>query len=617
MLKNRHYGVVRRCGVLAAAVATSALLLSACSTASAATTSPSSRSHNVRITDGGIASYSLPIGEDFTWIFPFENEANAEVWDQDPEDGSWRPLYDTGPGGTTGINYSASIAERPVYSDHNRKVTITLKRGWKWSDGLPVTTSDVQFFFQLADAGARLGDWSQVVPGELPHDIAKVQYTGPYTFVIDMTQSYNPAWFTGNQLTWITPVPRQTWDRDCLKCAVGNFAATAAGADRVYKFLYGQSSDLATYSSSPLWRTVDGPWVLKSYSPITFQAVFAANKHYTGPDKPHLAGYSIYSFNSDEAELDAVRSGTVDFGYLPFSDAAAAGSFKDSGFTVKPWRTFYNEVVEYGYTGPYRHLVDQLYIRQALQHLVNEKLYIKQALHGYGMLDYGVAPDYPGSNLVSPQLRRPTYPYSVEAARRLLFSHGWGKGPGGIDVCRRPGTGKGQCGPGIARGQKLQLLYLYSTGSASMLAEVQAFATAARSAGVAVNLAGKSVTTLFSEAGICPPGPCDFGLTGYADYTWPFGQYQTLPVGDGQFGKGSFWTGGYYNATAQRLMDAAHTEPGLNRLYASENALTDEDAALFWPVSDYEVLLVKSSLHGWEPLSAYGNPRPSHWYLSR
>ncbi|HET9072441.1 MAG TPA: ABC transporter substrate-binding protein, partial [Acidimicrobiales bacterium] len=351
---------------------------------------------------GGVASYALPLGEDFSWMLPLQNQANYENYDGNVESGMWRPLFYAGGPGTTGIDYGLSIGQKPVYSQGNTVVTVNMNKGWKWSDGTPVTSADVKFFFELEAAGAKAGKYAPYVPGEMPDDIASVSYPSAYQFVVHLKKAYNPNWFTGNQLTWVYPLPRQAWDKTCASCTVGHDAATAAGAAKVFDFLYKASSSVSTYTSNPLWKTVDGPWVIKSYNATTYHTVLTANTRYTGPGKPKLAGYQIYSFSSDTAELDAVRSGTVDFGYIPFSDAGQISHFRSSGYNVEPWSYFYNEDVEFGYTGPWKALVSQLYIRQALQHLVDQPVYLKQALHGFGLPDYGIAPDYSGSKYVAP-----------------------------------------------------------------------------------------------------------------------------------------------------------------------------------------------------------------------
>jgi peptide/nickel transport system substrate-binding protein len=584
------------------------LVLAAC----AGTAAPSSVTG--KPVQGGTANYAMGVGDTFSWIFPLDNQANWEPYEQNIENGMWRPLYYPGGPGTSGIDYSRSLAYPPVYSNHDQTVTITMRRDYKWSDGTPVTTKDVQFWFQIEAAGVKLGKYAPYVSGEIPDDIKSVTYNGPYKFTIQLKRSYNPVWFTGNQLLWIFPLPRQAWDRTCATCPVGNDAATLAGAEKVYNFLYSQSEKLTTYATNPIWKVVDGPWVIHSFDPTTYHTVLCDNKAYTGPYKPRLACYGVYSFNSDTAELDAVRSGQIQFGWLPFSDVAALKTYEGLGFTFKPWYAFYNEDIEFGYTskqwGP---LVSQLYIRQALQHLVNEPLYIKTALHGYGLYEWGMVPVYP-SPYVSPMLKHPLYPYSVSAARALLTAHGWVKNSSGVDVCERPGTGASDCGAGIAKGTPLSLLFMYSTGSPSFLAQVEAFATAAKQVGVNITLDGQTTDTMYSIAGVCPPGPCKWGMAGYAGFMWDYGQSSLVPSGMEQFGKGNYWAGGWNSPTAQKLGFEAHTQPGLAPLYRVENYISQQVASLWWPVPPQYLLLVKNNLKGWLPLNPYVNPMPSRWY---
>ncbi len=564
---------------------------------------------------GGVASYALPIGDDFSWMLPLENQANYEDYESNVESGMWRPLYVAGGAGTTGINYPISIGQKPVFSHGNTVVTVTLNKGWKWSDGKPVTSADVRFFFELEAAAVKAGKYAPYVAGEMPDDIASVSYPNAQQFVVHLKRAYSPAWFTGNQLTWIYPLPQQAWDKTCATCKVGDNAATPSGARSVFDFLYKSSQSLATYATNGLWKVVDGPWVIKSYDPTTYHTVLAANSHYTGPGKPHLAGYQIYSFSSDTAELDALRSGVVDFGYLPFSDASQASQFRSQGYNVEPWTYFYNEAVEFGYTGPWKALVGQLYIRQALQHLVNQQLYIQRTLHGYGIPDYGVAPDYQGSNLVAPALRSNPYPYSVSAAKQLLTAHGWAKGSGGVDHCVRPGTAANECGAGIPKGQPLSISLMYSTGSPSFQAQIEAFQTSAAQVGFSLPLDPQTQNTMYSIAGVCPPGPCKWGIAAYNGFLWDFGQYQILPGGGNQFGKGNYWAGGYNSPTADALIAAVHDSSSSKALYAAETYLSKDVASLFWPLPDNEIVLAKKNLAGWYPLNPYANYQVSRWYM--
>jgi peptide/nickel transport system substrate-binding protein len=565
---------------------------------------------------GNVASYALAEGEVFTWILPLEDETAYEDWDSNIEGDMWLPLYWAGVGSKTGLNYSQSIGKPPVYSDGDKTVTVTMKTSFKWSTGSTVTSNDVRFYFELLSAGkTKLGNY---LPGLMPDNIKSVTYPNATTFVMHLDHPYNPVWFTGNQLTWIYPLPVQAWDRTCATCPAGSAASTSAGATAVFTFLFTQSKSRGTYGSNPLWKTVDGPFEVSGYDQVTHTASFVANPRYTGPTKPHLAGYKVYSFTTGTAELDALRSGTLTFGYLPFSSLSEASYFTSHGYTVKAWPVFYNEVVELGYTSKsWGALVKQLYIRQALQHLITENLYIKRTLAGYGLPDYGPVADYPGSDYVSPGIRKDPDPYAPQTSAKLLTSHGWAKGPGGIDVCKRAGTGPADCGAGIAKGKSLSFSFMYATGTTAFFAEVSAFQTQAKGVGIGITLNGQTETTMFSIGGVCPhTPPCNWGLLAYAGFMWDYGQYQLLPSGTNEWGKGNFWGGGYYTAKAQSLITSVSSSSGLKPLYADENYLSKDLASLWWPLADYEVVVVKKSLSGWEQLNPYANYVPQKWYFT-
>ncbi len=614
-------GMLRRWGTGAAAAALLATVGGAMLVGAPVASASPSDHHTSKATkspkavSNAMPAYALTIGDIFTWILPLDNQVGYENWDISAQREMWLPLYWAGNGSKTGINYTQSAAKPPVYSNHDKTVTIDLKTNLKWSTGATVTSNDVKFYFQLVDAGKKkLGNY---LPGLLPDDISSVTYPSSSTVVLHLKRSYNPTWFTGNQLTWIYPLPVQEWDRTSLTSADGTAASTPAGAKQVLTFLFSQSKDEGTWSTNPIWKTVDGPFEISAYDQVTHEATFAANPHYTGPTKPRIAGFKLYSFTTGTAELDALRSGTLTFGYIPFGDLKEISYFKSHGYTIKPWQTFYNQVVELGYSsktwGP---LAKQLYIRQALQHLITENLYIKRAFGGYGLPDYGPVAVYPGSKYVSPGIKKDPYPYDLSLASKLLKSHGWVKGPGGVDVCKHPGTGPSDCGKGISKGKKLSFKFMYSTGTTAYFAAVSAFKTAAKSVGIDLALDGQTTTTMFSIGGVCPSTPpCNWGLIGYSSYMWTYGQYQTIPNGTSQWGQGNFWGGGYYTPKAQKLIDAVETSPGLKPLYAAENYLSKDPASLWWPLQDLRVVAVKKSLSGWQHLSPYGAFVPQTWYL--
>jgi len=153
----------------------------------------------------------------------------------------------------------------------------------------------------------------------------------------------------------------------------------------VYDFLAGQNKDLATYASNPLWQVIDGPWRLASYTPSTGDATYLRNPRYSGPATGSLHELRVLSFTSDTAEFDTLlSSGGIDYGYLPFNDAAQVSRVTADGYTVQAWPAWGITFLSLNYaapqTGP---IARQLYVRQAMQELINQGEYIAAFLQGF------------------------------------------------------------------------------------------------------------------------------------------------------------------------------------------------------------------------------------------
>ncbi|MHB8189497.1 MAG: ABC transporter substrate-binding protein [Ferrimicrobium sp.] len=608
-VEQARRGVRRlRFAKVGALILAGALVLSAC-TGGGSTAASSS-------TNGSTVTYAHAVGDQFSWILPLPNQANYDPWDQYTEYSMWRPLYYAGQGSKPIVDQHLSLAYPPVWSNNNTTVTIRLKH-YMWSDGQPVTTKDIRFFFNLYSANK--SNIATYIPGDMPDNVKSIDYVSPTEFVMHLTGSFSQQWYSENELTLIIPMPQQVWDVKTTGGKVGNYDMTPSGARAVFKYLTAQSKTLSTYATNPLWKVVDGPWRLTAYSPTTSQTTLSVNSAYSGPDKPHIAHVVYETPTSATSEVDGLRNGSIDIGYLPLSDyTGLKGYFASHGFTISPWAPEYVQWAELGYTSPvYGPLVKQLYIRQALQHLVNEPLYLKTTLHGLGQLTYGPVPNLPGSPYVSAAEKVDPYPYSVSASRSLLIAHGWSPGAGGIMVCQHPGNGAGQCGPGIAGGRDLNLSFYYVTGYQTLASQVQAFSTAAASAGIGIQLNPESQSTLFALGGVCPSsGPCNWGIILYSSWLWNFGQADVYPTGGQMFSTGNYWGGGYSSKTADHLIALTHTQTGLKYLYNYENYISRQVAGLWFPTWDNRISVVKNSIHGWQPQQAFGNPQPSNWYVT-
>jgi len=274
----------RRHPLLAAGLALATLRLGAAGPGGAAVPDHLGRAATVR--------FALPPSTTPNYIFPLVPGADSSNVNIDEfQYLMYRPLYWFGNGGRPVVNYSLSLARRPIFSDHDRTVTIDL-RSYRWSDGTPVTSRDVRFWMDLLIANR--ASWFAYVPGAFPDNVTRISYPSATQVVMTFNRSYNPDWLLYNELSQITPLPQQSWDREHRGGPVGNYDRTRRGAVAVFDYLNGQATTLATYDSNPLWQVVDGPWRVlpgSGFDPTTGYTVLVPNRRYSGPVHPTLARF--------------------------------------------------------------------------------------------------------------------------------------------------------------------------------------------------------------------------------------------------------------------------------------------------------------------------------------
>ena len=412
LLKPRFKMAAACCAVLALAVA-------ACSSSGSGGTPGTGGTSSTAATGakvaGGTATWALPPSSAPNYIFPFASSTYfSTVNFAEFQYLMYRPLYWFGNGASPTLNSSLSLADPPVYN--GKQVTITMK-GWKWSNGETVNADDLEFWIHMMQAVAQ-GDWGDYVPGLFPSNISNVKVTGPLTLTMTMDKAYNPTWFTDNELSQLTPMP-VAWDKTAA--GASNCVAVMADCAKVYSYLDSQSKSLSTWVGSPLWSIVDGPWKLASFN-ADGNSTFVPNPGYSGPVKPTLAKFEELPFTTESAEYNVLQAGAagagqkIDVGYLPTTDAptkpanATVGANPVNGYTLAPlieWAINYFPINFQSTTGngPVNR---QLYFRQALQYLMNQKAVITGPLHGYGAYTVGPVGTYPVTSYLSAQGKQAT-----------------------------------------------------------------------------------------------------------------------------------------------------------------------------------------------------------------
>ncbi len=121
----------------------------------------------------------------------------------------------------------------------------------------------------------------------------------------------------------------------------------------------------------------------------------------------------VLSYTSDAAEFDSLLSaGGISYGYLPFNDAAQVSRVTADGYKVEAWPTWGITYISLNFASPQVGAIfKQLYVRQAMQRLINQAGYISTFLQGYGNATYGPVPLVPSSQFVSSAEKHNPYPY--------------------------------------------------------------------------------------------------------------------------------------------------------------------------------------------------------------
>ena len=241
----------------------------------------------------------------------------------------YRPLYSFGVGSELVLNPDRSLAEPPTFSAGNTKVTIHLK-GWKWSDGTPITSRDLTFWINLVKGSP--GNWCQYIPGQFPDNISNVVSDSDQQVTLTLNKAYSATWFADTQLSQIIPIPQHAWDKTSATGSVGDYDQSTSGAKAVYAFLNAQAQDLKSYATNPLWQVVDGPWHLSAFRTEGY-AELVPNSAYSGSSKPRLAKFVMEPFTSDTAEANVLQSNGLTYGYLPFEDLSQTAASRPEDMT--------------------------------------------------------------------------------------------------------------------------------------------------------------------------------------------------------------------------------------------------------------------------------------------
>lgn len=364
------------------------------------------------------------------------------------------------------------LAEKWVTSPDGRTVTLTLRDGVRFSDGVPFTSADVVFTFRaLYDPAVH----SPVADGvKVQGQPLQVSSPDPRTLVITLPAPFAP----GVGLLDTVPI----YPRHQLAAALDAHAFGAA---------WGPSTKPGTMAGL-------GPFVIAEYVPGQ-RMTFTRNPHYwqkdaAGIQLPYLDGIVMEFLASQDAEILRLQAGTADLmtiAEVRSEDIASLRRLRDQGAVqltdvgvgVDPNALWFNLTpgAAAQKTKPY---LQRTEFRQAIAYAVDRDAIVNTVYLGAAVPVYG--PVTPGNRTWYSDTA-PKYPYDLARARALLA---------GIGLTDRNGDGTLE----DTAGRPARFSILTQRGNirervATMIQEQL------RLAGIAVDVVGLDPSSIFGRFG--------------------------------------------------------------------------------------------------------------------
>lgn len=272
----------------------------------------------------------------------------------------------------------------------------------KWSDGKPLTAADAAWTYSTIlkyQSGATANS-----AGYVAH---MKSATAPDATTLVLTYS-KPVANVLSQVQQTPILPEHIW----AKYATGNGKALTRFPN-----------------NAPIVSA--GPFILVSYTPKQ-TALFKRNPGFYGP-KPHIDGFGMQYFSSEDAMVTALKSGQLDGIEVPVPPTSVA-TLKAAHFVVSssPGDSFDDFIIN---SNPkqdpaHRELLNPL-LRQAFDLAVDRQSIVKTSLLGHGQPGGSIIPPVTG-HWSDPSIK--PSPFDLAKANQLLDQAGYKMGRAGLRI---------------------------------------------------------------------------------------------------------------------------------------------------------------------------------------
>ncbi|HTX31934.1 MAG TPA: ABC transporter substrate-binding protein [Solirubrobacteraceae bacterium] len=582
---------------------------------------------------GGTITQGQLTGQTPTYILPIVSGANITTGTLSFSTELYMPLFEGPLGARPQINYGASAAAgAPTFSNGDKTLTVTLKPGLKWSDGKPITSTDVLFWYDLLKAAIKESpaNWAQYTPGLIPDNVTSVSTPSANKIVFNLNRSWNPGFFLNNNLQDTNggayPLPSSDWN---IASAGGphitDWATNPADAKKIYDYLNKQGASVSTFASNPLWKVVSGPFKLQSFSATNSSYVLTPNPNYGGTPKAIMNQVDVNTYTDFTSELNAVKSGSLDVmvGLDP-SQLPQAASLKAQGIDVyggPGWGWFGGQYNFKDTANHFDKLVAQPYFRQVMAYLTDQPAIIKGVYKNAAVAAYGPVPSAPTSPYAPADAATSPYPYNPAKAVSILKSHGWNVVPNGQTTCKTAGNGGNTCGPGIPAGTPISFVWANQPESVSSVGALESEVVASeakQAAGINITLQTKTFNFLTTNYNNANPAAAkytnDWGVNNYGGIFTDF-----YPSGAGIWNPGGGLNiGGVNDPMGNQLIDASEHSGDVDAAKNEAAYWTKNPPVDFMPDQDYLLAVnskkVAGPSDGWTVLTQQ-QWQPQYWYI--
>jgi ABC-type transport system substrate-binding protein len=395
--------------------------------------------------------------------------------------------------------------------------TYHIRKGVKWSDGVPLTAADVAYTFErnIAPNSTEFSD-NEAYVGEITSAVA----TGKYTVVMKV-KHFTPVM---NRLE-VPILPEHIW-KNITEKQLGSFK-----------------------NLNPVGS---GPFTVESFS--SNQSIrLKANPHYWG-GKPGIDKLVFQRFDNPTAMKLALANGTIDFaeGLTPalwHSLKAAQGvtlinahagnfdelSFNNGAATVsgKP-------------IGNGNPALKDIHVRQAISYALNTPELVKKVLLNTGEVGTSVIPPiYPQFHYNPPASQQ--YHYDPAKAEAILNADGWKMGPNHVRV---------------KNGKELSLRLFVRNQSPTQVQDAPYIKGWLNAIGIKITTTSMSDSQLTADIG---NGQYDMFMWGWGVEPNPDFQLSVFTCGQRSYGSGPNYSPGW--------SDSFYCNPAYDKLYHEQQAL--------------------------------------------